>query len=614
MTEIHFTIEFNKETDSLLPSGKIWTYIDSTPVVLDYGSNARCCLNSAANRKLCILGHPILNDRINNHEFAEIYLSADRDIEFFRRINGEFLLIEIDEWGRSLRVINCRFASPIFWYASHANYFLGSTSYYHLCRRLKELNQFRLEPENFYEFLNFRRVFGEKTYDKDSLYLKPAHVLTFTGNRVRAMAYWNISYKKSAAPLSDNAEKLVNAIQSSIRRKSSDNKRYGLFLSGGMDTRTILANCTAGETPHCFTLTYSKNSREYKVAKALAEWKGAEHTWIRIQAGHDRKYLNECARLTGAMYMTPALFLGHEDLLQQHVDVLFAGYGFDYFFQGMYVPTKMYSLLGKRLNLKRIHKISAGDLAAYFIHNISYRTKGLPIDMILKKNKLREMNSRLEYVISEIISRAKNISEDTFDIWEYINFSNLSRHYTYGGQMELMTLSEYRTISYDNDIYDLYLELPAEQRFDAKIMREVLRRVNIDFYNYKNANNDFPVKYSFNQRAFLQILRSLRRRITIRRASAPEITPDNFTRTWLPIDIVLKNEMPDFVTSLKKSDELESLGIFDMDGIRSSVNLWLENKTAGDQTLLILLTIERFLKAINADKRNADALCDSSLV
>lgn len=614
MSEIHFIVEFNKETDSLITQGTIWTYLDGAPVVLVYGCNARCHLDDSADRKLCILGHPILNDRIDNHEFARVYLSEDRDEEFFRRINGEFLLIEIDGREQSIRVINSRFASPIFWYVARENYFLGGTSYFHLCRRLKDLNRFRLEPENFYEFLNFRRVFGEKTYDRDSLYLKPAHVLTFSADRVHAKAYWNISYKKSAAPLSDNSEKLANAIQSSIRRKSSDNKKYGLFLSGGMDTRTILANCSAGALPYCFTLTYSKNSREYQVAKTLAEWKGAEHTWIRIQVGHDREYLDECARLTGAMYMTPALFLGHEDLLQQHVDVLFAGYGFDYFFQGMYVPTKIYSLLGGRLNLKRMHRIDACDLADYFIRNISYKTKGLPVDRILKKNKLKEMNGYLKYAISEIISQAKNISEDTFDIWEYINFSNLSRHYTYGGQLELMTLTEYRTISYDNDIYDLYLRLPAEQRFDARIMREVLRRVNHDFYNYKNANNDFPVKYSFNQRAFLQVLRSLRRRIALRRPSAPKITPDNFTRTWLPVDTVLKNEMPDFVTSLKKSDELESLGIFDMDGIRSSVDLWLENRIAGDQTFLILLTIDRFVKGINADRREANAFCDSSLI
>ncbi len=596
MLEIHFTLEFNSRTNQCFPHGKEWAYFDSTPIKIDYGNNAISHLYDAGNKRLCILGHPILNDKINCQEFSRIFLSKDRGEDFFRKINGEFLLIEVNEEDHTIRIINSRFASPIFWYVAQDNFFLGSTSYYQLCLRLKELDQFQLKPETFYEFLNYRRVFGEKTYDKDSLYLKPAHILTFSKNNVDLKAYWTINYEKSKNGLKDNVERLANAISTSIKRKSSDNKRYGLFLSGGMDTRTILANFT--ETPpHCFTLTYSKNSREYQVAKKLAEWKGAEHTWIKIPTGHDRKLFDDCVELTGAMHMTPTLLMGHKDVVQKYIDVLFAGYGFDYFFQGMYVPAKNYNLFGRKLRYKRIYTIR-GDIAEYFIKNISYYTKGFPLTKLLKKNKVNEMHDYIRGVIAGIVSQAKNVSGSVFDIWEYINFSNLSRHYTYGGHLQLMTLAEYRTISYDNDIYDIYLELPVEQRFEARILLGVLKKVNPKFYNYISANHGYPIKYTSAYMSFLEVLRFLKRKILMREI-AIENTPETFRRTWLPIEIVLRNEMMDFVASLKDSEYLESLGIFDMDSIRSNVDLWMKNQIEGDQMFLVLLTIDRFIKKIN---------------
>jgi len=602
MTLSYFTIEFNNKADFLKTDGEKWTFIDNIPVIIDYGGRVNPFFANSKDRKLCILGYPFLGEKIDIATFSSEYLSKGGQEELLREINGEFLIVEINEEDHIIRVINSRFGSPIFWYVARKDFFLGSTSYYHLCLRLKQLKQFRLRPEPFYEFLNFKRIFREKTYDTCSLYLRPAHILTFSKSNIDLKAYWRIDYKKSNNNLQHNVEKLIYAIQSSIKRRTSDNKRYGLFLSGGVDARTILANFT-DESPHCFTLTYSKNSRDYQVAKMLAECKGAKHTWIKIPVGHERKHLDECVKLTGAMYMTPALFLRYGDFLRKYIDVLFAGYGFDYFFQGKYLPAKHFTLFGQCLYYTQLHKIN-GDIVEYFIKHIPYRTKGLSIYKLLKKNKMQEMNEYLRSALSEIVLEAKNISENIFDIWEYINFSDLSRHYSYGGQLELMNLAEYRTICYDNDIYDIYLELPVEQRFDAKILREVLRKVNVKFYNCINANHGLPVKYSSTQRTFFQMLSlvnsacgSLKRKIL--RKKRINVTPSTYKRTWLPIEIVLRNEMSDFIVSLKDSDELDSLGIFEMDAIRKNINLWQNNQIIGDQTFFVMLIIDRFLKSIN---------------
>jgi asparagine synthase (glutamine-hydrolysing) len=602
VSTIHFTIEYNARPAAPPSGGRKLAELGGVPVYMSHGRRARFHLEQRGRRRLCVLGHPIIDETIDNGNFPSIYMSAERGPEFFRSLNGEFLLVEVDEARRSIRVVNSRFASPIFFYVAKAGFFLGSTSYYELCLRLRELGMLRMSQEPFYEFLNFRRVFGEKTYDRDSLYLRPANVLTFNCRETEVSTYWTPSYEKNSLSLGRNSDRLIEGIRSSIKRKTSDGRRYGMFLSGGMDTRTVLANF-GEDPPHCFTLTYSQQSREYQVARRLAGLKGAGHTWIQVPERHDRRFLEECARLTGSMYMTPATFLGHGDAVAEEADVLFAGYGFDYFFQGMYIPSTSYRLFGKKIHYRRPQAIT-GDMADHFISNVSYRTKGAPVDSLMKGGRRRQMDEYLRAVVGGIVSEAIGFSDDSFDIWEYINFSNLSRHYTYGGQLELMTLAEYRTISYDNDIYDHYLSLPVEQRFDARVMREALRRVSPQFYNLESANTGMPVGYSAARKTVFQVADYLKRRAIFKGQPELDITPQGFKRTWLPTEAVLRYEMPDYVAGLKNSPELDSVGIFDMDKVRTVVDMWLDGRVVGDQTLLLLLTIERFLRNVFRGGRN----------
>jgi len=599
--DIHFTIEYNAGPASPL-GWRRWAKFGGASVSVSHGARACLYFCEKGGRKLCVLGHPILNEKIDREGFSSIYPSAEKGIEFFRALNGEFLIVEADESERSIRVVNSRFASPIFFYAARDGFFLGSTSYYRLCQRLRELGMLRLSAEPFYEFLNFRRLFGEKTYDMDSLYLRPASVLTFSGRGVETKAYWRPSYRKGNASLDRNSDRLIEALEASIKRKTSDGKRYGLFLSGGMDSRTVLANFE-GAPPHCFTLSYSQLSRDYQVARRLAELRGAGHTWIKIMEGHDRWLLDDCARLTGAMYMTPAAFLGQGEEVGERADVIFSGYGLDYFFQGMYIPNRCYGVHGRKLHYRRPRQIRT-DIADYFISNVSYRTKGMPVEHVIRREGLKRMGEYLRSVIGGLVAEAEELSDDVFDIWEYLNFSDLSRHYTYGGQLSLMTLAEYRTVAYDNDLYDVYLSLPMEQRFDARVLREALRKVNPQFYHHMSANTGMPVGYSSARKTVAQVADYLKRRAASGGPEA-EITPRNFKRTWLPREAVLRYEMPDYVARLRGSPELDSLGIFDMDRVRSAVDLWLEGKVVGDQTFLLLLIIERFIRSVFANGRCA---------
>ena len=551
------------------------------------------CYQEKSDR-LCIIGHPFYGEKIDNNKFAERYFLLDENNKNLTNINGEFLLIETKQNADYLRIVNCRFGSPIFWYYAHRNIFIGSTSYYHLALLLKKNNLFKINRMAFYEFINYRRLFDEKTYDLGAKYLKPASTLTYSGNNLDVKRYWSISYQNNQCSFDANVNNFIHSLKRSIKRKTSDNKKFGLMLSGGMDTRTILA-AFDDSPPHCFNLTYSKNSREYKVAKVLTNSINADFSWIKIDNEHESKYLNESIKTTGGMYMTPSLFLGHSAQIQGSVDTILAGYGFDYFFQGMYLPMKDYKIIHPGIWIRRLHKIK-GSIAEHFINHISYKTRGFPVQNLIK-NKIRsELHEQFYNTITSIIEQASSLTDNIYRIWEHISLGDLSRHITYGGQLELMTLSEYRGIAYDNDLYELYSSLPTLHRYDAKIMRRALKIMNPLFYNHISANSGHPIKYSTNIRLLYRILDGIKKITGIQKRTP--FSENNFTRTWLPIEYVLRNQMMKNVISLKDSSEIDSLNIIDMDELRKNIDLWAEGKIIGDQTFFVLLIIDNLIKSI----------------
>ena len=219
-----------------------------------------------------VLGSPIWGDLINKTQVVDEIERSNFSEQIIKKINGEFLIICIDIEKSNIRIINDRFASIPFYYVKLGNRFLGSYAYNDLWLYLKRSNNLDLFQESFYEMLHYRRLFGDKTYDKKSKYLLPASILTLDSNSISLKTYWTPSFQKLKLSLNDAGKLLAKRIKKSILRKSSDRKKAGLFLSGGFDTRTLLAGFDS--PPICFTATYNtEGNREYNVAKQLAELK-----------------------------------------------------------------------------------------------------------------------------------------------------------------------------------------------------------------------------------------------------------------------------------------------------------------------------------------------------
>ena len=543
---------------------------------------------------LCILGHTVLNEEIDQESIWKKVQANSLTHRFLRDLNGEFLLIYLNKKARRLHVMNDRFTSIPLYYLADSNEFVASVFYNDLWMWLRSRNRIRINESAFFEFLWLQRILGTKTYDTESRFLPAATWLVYDQGRIEFSDYWTPTFTKTKTSLDKCAAELAKRLRHSLRRKLSDGKkRPGLFLSGGTDSRIVLA--AFQKPPICFTLTATKNN-EYRVARQVAEIKKSEHIHLELRPDPYSHQLDAMVRLGGGLYsFNHSSFMGFERPVSELVDVVFHGHGIDYMFQGMYLP-KSPIRFGPYTTLFTVLDDLPENLVSYFLAKVSYRLKGVELIQFVRKEHRKNLMESLRSGVREIISQGSAFCKTPYDYWEYLLVHALSRHYSHTNLSSMATCAEQRTIVFDNDVFDLYSSLPASYRLDAKIARMTLKMLDPRMARVKTANSNMPLNWSMSKKEIVRIHDRLLMMGGIRKQSAFAAPAEE--RTWPDRDRIIRNQARLKRVALEtcRSEALATLAFLDMDAIGDQIPRWIEQPSGGGAFMFFLITLDRFLK------------------
>ena len=551
---------------------------------------------------IILSGFPIIDEDAGRDALLEMMISKERpEKDLVRKFDGEFLFIHFNKKTGKIFAVNDRFtAMPFFYHTDNDGNLTASVYFSCLWRYLSSTNQLKLEKEAFFEFLWFQRLFGTKTYAKDACFLPDASIMEFDGKSpVKIEKYWNRSYEKSNFSLDYHAEKMAELTKKSVRWKTADEKRYGHFLSGGMDSRSVLAAFDSN-LPICFTATVGEN-RELRTAREIAVTKGTQHLALELDEEHYGKIRIPSVDVIGGMYnYDHGLFYGFNEAVSSRADVCFHGHGFDYMFQGMYIPGKNLCFRGRTLYYRTMMQ-PPENLTDYFIENASYRIKKANIWQYISEDRKAALKEFQHESINEILKSGKELTDDRFDLWEYLTFHHLSRHYSYPNHASIATFAEQRTVSFTNELFDLYLTLPAAHRFNGRIEKKCLKLLDKRLAQIWSANTNLPVTASCLTQTLYQLAGFAKRRIFPEKQDADKEWAE---RTWPTRDYSLRSQdsLKEAVKSICSSDILESLDFFDMPKLKEDFPKWLDGeniKGVSGDLVQTVLTIGTFLNMRN---------------
>jgi len=562
----------------------------------------------SGSKGVMIFGSPVMGGNVNREIIAEhIIKYRGLSAGYVKDIDGEFLLIYYDISNSVFQIANDRFTSIPLYYYCFQGCIKFATKYIDLVYQLKTDGLWNVDKSVFFEFLWFRRLHDEHTYDTASKYLKTARILTYNGKDINLEQYWYPNFQKdNLSSLRMFSEELASGLVSSVEKKTTDIEPndVGLFLSGGMDTRTILAALQYSKnnySPTCFTLGYSKQG-EYRVAKKLTlPYDNIKHKFIELSSDYIVRYLDEKNMLASGMYnQLGIIFVGHKDLVESHAKVLFHGHGLDYMFQGMYLPSKPLHIFGKTSHFKLITNINKVDnFAEYYTNNVGHRFSQLNIANFLLPARKKEMMHGLIDMIDKIASEGESVCNDNFDLWEYMLIHTISRHYSHMDVSGIGTNGDQRKVANDNGLMKLYLRMPIKYRLYARAMRGALKILSSEYADIESANTGYRINaspYALTMHfAWYKLMRELTGNQRYRH-------PQPKDRTWPDLgDEALNirgfNEMANsVVTSELLHDHLPYL---DWSNISKSAENWIATgNTPGVTFLSQLISINSFLKSI----------------
>ncbi|SDR12402.1 asparagine synthase-related protein [Natronobacterium texcoconense] len=262
--------------------------------------------------------------------------------EFPEILNGEFCGVMYHADQNTLTLFTDHLSSRPLYYISSSDGIAFSSSITPLAPFSRGFSGDRVA-----EYMHFRRVFGTRTVFEDVWQVPPASIVQFdaqTGEKLRTETYWEPTYNSTSKPLEDYVDEFAELFSAALEDRMREDGEYGVFLSGGSDSRLFVAS---SERPITGLHMNDWMNEEAQVAKQVADTSGNEFVLLKREPDHYPSILD-----TGLQYSnfsgvyTEGHVIGFEDRLCEAVDVTFSGHLSDVLYGRNKIPQYEFRIPG----------------------------------------------------------------------------------------------------------------------------------------------------------------------------------------------------------------------------------------------------------------------------
>ena len=230
--------------------------------------------------KLRQKGHRIEEDNSN----WLVHLYEEQGDRFFEKLNGVFSGLLIDDRKKRAVLFNDRYGlERIYYYEANGEVYFASEAKA-LLKILPGLRAF--DEEAVAQFLAFGCTLSSRTLFRSIQLLPSASAWSFEGGKWNKTKYFSPQEWEAQSPLS--VESYESAFQETFQRVlpryTQTEAKIGVSLTGGLDTRMIMACLPAGNTSYeCYTFVGENGlTLDARLAGKIAATLGLEHRALRI--------------------------------------------------------------------------------------------------------------------------------------------------------------------------------------------------------------------------------------------------------------------------------------------------------------------------------------------
>ena len=438
-------------------------------------------LDKENNIQLIILGRPIIEvsdwKSYDNYEdnfitkfLIKKYIELDIDA-FCNQLNGAFSILVVDYEHNRLSIISDKFGIyPIYTFGdTKLNTFQFSSNFKNLEDNISD--KLKIDTVSVAEFLKKGFIYHPNTYYKEIKTLENGIycILDFDKKTITKKKY----YKIKAKPINDFnylVDKLSKALLKSIERRTL--KFFGkkaVFLSGGTDSRMILAN-TVDKNIDAVTL-YNEENYEIDTTKNIAKLLKINHKLIKRDIDYYFNSFNSSLKINGSRSLpTDDHFLNlRVDERIAKYDTILTGCYADWLFKGIALDRVQLSIFSNKLPL---HKLKP------FNYNF-FSKRSLLKDEYEKMIKNRE---------DQIFLNKKSHIDN-----EIARLFPLFQEETSATRLTLQQLFPWDSIFSDNDVMGVYLQIPAKYKINSEVYDKAVSLILNKVKNIPHANKKHKI-------------------------------------------------------------------------------------------------------------------------
>jgi asparagine synthase (glutamine-hydrolysing) len=210
-----------------------------------------------------------------------VHLYEEYGDEFVQHLRGMFAIALWDKRREALVLVRDRLGIKPLYYAEQGDELLfGSELKALLAAGLSR----EIDLQALHEFLSYNYVPGPRTIFKTAKKLQPGHRLVARRGRVSVEPYWRPipvpSPNGGAEPAADYVERLRELLRESVRYRLIADVPLGVFLSGGLDSSTVVAVMreVSSDPVKTFSIGFEDQSyNELPYARLIARHFGTDH-------------------------------------------------------------------------------------------------------------------------------------------------------------------------------------------------------------------------------------------------------------------------------------------------------------------------------------------------
>ena len=279
-----------------------------------------------------------------------IHLFEEKGTDAFNCLHGMFALALFDGRNGTLILARDHFGIKPLYYYYDAHMFLFSSEIQAIKQTGLIKNELDFEGLNLYFSYNY--IPGERTVYKNLFELLPGHFLKVdTHFSIQLYPFWKLkaisSHMRNSLSFDEIKNDVNNLLQESIKKHMYTDVEAGCFLSGGLDSSSLVHFITQYNHRPLRTFSIGYNNKSYderKFARLVSQEYGTEHVELICSENDVIQFLEMLPEIGDVPLGDQAIVSTYlvSRLAHQHVKVCFSGEGADELFIGYQTYTANY--------------------------------------------------------------------------------------------------------------------------------------------------------------------------------------------------------------------------------------------------------------------------------